>query len=297
MGQKYSGTDYPLTLAQMDIPTLEKIAAQVRRDAVRMIYQVQSGHPGGALGAADLFVALYFAHMRHTPDPFSPTGDGEDVFILSNGHICASWYAVLARSGYFPIQELSTFRKINSRLQGHPATKEHLPGVRIATGSLGQGLSVAIGIALGKKLKGDPHRVYVMIGDGEANEGQIWEAALFAAHHKVDNLIAILDRNYKQIDGDTREVLSTDPMEDKWRAFGWEVLSLHDPHHFPTILQTLEEARQRSGAGKPLIIIAYTTMGKGVDFMENDYRWHGKAPGPQEFERAIAQLPETLQDF
>lgn len=281
----------------MDVPALEKLAAQVRRDAIRMIYMAQSGHPGGALGAVELFVALYFAHMHHQPAPFSPTGNGEDVFILSNGHICASWYAVLARSGYFPLEELGTFRRINSRLQGHPATKEHLPGVRIATGSLGQGLSVAVGIALGKKLQKDPYRVYVMIGDGESNEGQIWEAALFAAHHRVDNLIAITDRNYKQIDGDTREVLDTDPLEEKWRAFGWEVLSLQEAHTFPAILSTLREAVSRTGHGKPVMIIAYTTMGKGVDFMEDDYRWHGKPPGSAEYERAIAQLPVTLQDF
>ncbi|MCS7153527.1 MAG: transketolase [Bacteroidia bacterium] len=284
-------------MAPVDIRELEKIAAQVRRDALRMIYMAQSGHPGGALGAADIFVALYFAHMKHQPQPFSPSGVGEDVFILSNGHICASWYAVLARSGYFPIEELATFRRINSRLQGHPATKEHLPGVRVATGSLGQGLSVGIGIALGKKLMGDPHRVYVMIGDGESNEGQIWEAALFAAHHKVDNLIAITDRNYKQIDGDTREVLDTDPLEEKWRAFGWEVLSLRKAHDFAEILTVLQQAVELSGRGRPIMIIAYTTMGKGVDFMEGDYRWHGKPPSPSEYERAIAQLPATLQDF
>lgn len=281
----------------MSIEELEKIAAQVRRDAIRMIYLAQSGHPGGALGATDIFVALYFAHMKHRPQPFSMDGQGEDVFILSNGHICAAWYAVLARSGYFPIEELKTFRQINSRLQGHPATKEKLPGVRVATGSLGQGLSVAIGIALGKKLRKDPHHVYVMIGDGECNEGQIWEAALFAAHHQVDNLIAIIDRNYKQIDGDTREVLNTDPLEEKWRAFGWETLSLHEAHSLPAILSVLREAVSLSGKGKPIMIIAYTTMGKGVDFMENDYRWHGKSPGPVEYERALAQLPATLQDF
>jgi transketolase len=281
----------------MDIAELERLAAQVRRDAVRMIYQAQSGHPGGALGTADLLVALHFAHMRLSPQPFSPSGAGEDVFILSNGHICAAWYAVLARRGYFPVEELATFRRINSRLQGHPATKEHLPGVRIATGSLGQGLSVGIGIALGKKLQQDPHFVYVMLGDGEINEGQIWEAALFAAHHRVDNLIALIDRNYKQIDGDTREVLNTDPLEAKWAAFGWEVLSLQEAHHLPTILSTLEEARRRTKQGRPIVLIAYTIMGKGVDFMENDYRWHGKPPGPADYEKALAQLPATLGDF
>jgi len=262
-----------------------------------MVYQAQAGHPGGALGATDILVALYFAHLRHQPHPFSPTGQGEDVFILSNGHICAAWYAVLARSGYFPLSELATFRRLNSRLQGHPATKEGLPGVRIATGSLGQGLSVGLGIALGKRLQGDPHLVYVMVGDGELNEGQIWEAALFAAHHHIDNLIAIVDRNYKQIDGDTRDVLNTDPLEEKWQAFGWKVFPLQRAHDMPSILAALEAARQHTRQGQPIVIIAYTTMGKGVDFMENDYRWHGKPPGPEEYERALAQLPSTLGDF
>ncbi|MCX7605976.1 MAG: transketolase [Bacteroidia bacterium] len=281
----------------MEITTLERIAAQVRRDVLRMVYNAQSGHPGGALGATDILVALYFAHMKHTPSPFSPSGEGEDIFILSNGHICAAWYAVLARSGYFPLAELASFRRIDSRLQGHPATKEKLPGVRIATGSLGQGLSVGIGLALSKKLRKDPHTVYVMLGDGETNEGQVWEAALFAAHHKVDNLIAIIDRNYKQIDGDTREVLDTDPMEEKWRAFGWDTLPLCEPHSLPHVLEALQEASNRRGKGRPVALIAYTTMGKGVDFMENDYRWHGKAPSPAEYEKAIAQLPSTLEDF
>ncbi|MCS7188667.1 MAG: transketolase [Bacteroidia bacterium] len=281
----------------MEVKELERVAAQIRRDVVRMVYEAQSGHPGGALGATDILVALYFAHMRHNPSTFSAAGLGEDVFILSNGHICAAWYAVLARRGYFPMAELSTFRRIDSRLQGHPATKEGLPGVRVATGSLGQGLSVGIGIALGKKLTRDPYKVYVMIGDGEANEGQIWEAALFASHHRVDNLIVIMDRNYKQIDGDTREVLNTDPMEDKWKAFGWEVVSLKEPHHFPSILETLQEATARCEKGKPVIIIAYTTMGKGVDFMENDHRWHGKPPNSHEYERALRQLPCTLADY
>ncbi|MDW8235930.1 MAG: transketolase [Bacteroidia bacterium] len=286
-----------LSLERMETQALEQIAAQVRRDVLRMVYQANSGHPGGALGLADILVALYWAHIRHVPSPFSPSGEGEDVFILSNGHVCAAWYAVLARVGYFPLSELATFRRINSRLQGHPATKEGLPGVRIATGSLGQGLSVGIGIALGKKLRRDPHFVYIMLGDGEINEGQIWEAALFAAHHRVDNLIAILDRNYKQIDGDTREVLNTDPVEEKWKAFGWEVLSLREAHSMPIILSTLQEATARTGHGKPIMIVAYTVMGKGVDFMENDYRWHGKPPNAAEYERAIAQLPMVLNDF
>lgn len=276
---------------------LAAIANQVRRDVLRMVYFAQSGHPGGALGAADLLTALYFAHLRHRPQPWDPTGLGEDVFILSNGHICAAWYSVLARSGYFPVKELATFRRINSRLQGHPATKEGLPGVRIATGSLGQGLSVGIGFALGKRLSQDPHEVYVMIGDGELNEGQIWEAALFAAHHHVDNLIVLIDRNYKQIDGDTRDVLNTDPLEAKWSAFGWKVLPLPHAHHFPTILETLKAAREAAHHGQPIAILAYTLMGKGVDFMENDHNWHGKAPNKEQFERAISQIPETLEDF
>ncbi len=276
---------------------LAAIATQVRRDILRMVYQTQSGHPGGALGMADILTALYFAHLRHQPHPWNPTGLGEDVFILSNGHICAAWYSVLARSGYFPLAELGTFRRIHSRLQGHPATKEGLPGVRIATGSLGQGLSVGVGFALGKRLSHDPHEVYVMIGDGELNEGQIWEAALFAAHHRVDNLIVILDRNYKQIDGDTRHVLHTDPMEAKWSAFGWKVLPLHQAHDLPTILDTLRAARAAAHQGQPVIIVAYTVMGKGVDFMENDHNWHGKSPNKEQFEKAISQIPKTLEDF
>ncbi len=276
---------------------LAYIAAQVRRDVVRMVYMAQSGHPGGALGAADILTALYFGHLRHRPHPWSRSGLGEDVFILSNGHICAAWYSVLARSGYFPLEELATFRRIHSRLQGHPATKEGLPGVRVATGSLGQGLSVAIGFALGKRLAKDPHEVYVMLGDGELNEGQIWEAALFAAHHRVDNLIAIIDRNYKQIDGDTRDVLNTDPLEAKWQAFGWGVLVLREAHDIASILQVLREVRSQAHQGHPIVIIAYTIMGKGVDFMENDYQWHGKPPKENEFHQAIAQLPETIGDF
>lgn len=276
---------------------LGKVAAQVRRDVIRMVYYAQSGHPGGALGMADILTALYFAHLRHDPQTWKITGEKQDVFILSNGHICAAWYSVLARCGYFPIEELATFRRLNSRLQGHPTPYEGLPGVHVATGSLGQGLSVGIGIALGKKLQGDPYEVYVALGDGELAEGQIWEAALFAAHHKVDNLVAIVDRNYKQIDGDTREVLDTDPLVAKWRAFGWYVMQLHRPHQMARIRATLLKARAHTRKEKPIVILAYTTMGKGVSFMEDNYLWHGKPPKEDEFHRALQELPETLGDF
>ncbi|GIV34744.1 MAG: transketolase [Chitinophagales bacterium] len=279
-----------------DIRQLENIAAQVRRDVIRMTHGAQSGHPGGALGCTEYLVALYFRVMKHNPS-FHMDGVGEDLFFLSNGHICAAWYSVLARSGYFDIKELSTFRKINSRLQGHPATAEHLPGVRIATGSLGQGLSVAIGAALAKKLNGDERLVYSLHGDGEIQEGQIWEAAMFAAHHKVDNLIAALDWNGMQIDGPNEKVLSLGDLPAKWKAFGWEVLLLKDGNNLQEVLHTLERARTMTGKGKPLMILMKTVMGKGVDFMENDYHWHGVAPDDSQTERALAQLPETLGDY
>lgn len=282
---------------QWDIEKLQLLATQVRRDIIRMVYEAQSGHPGGSLGCTEFMVALYFHVLRYDPYRFQMDGMGEDVFILSNGHISPVYYSVLARSGYFPLQELTTFRRINSRLQGHPATKEGLPGVRIATGSLGQGLSVALGIALGKRLAKDPYFVYVLIGDGEAQEGQIWEAAQFAAHHAIDNVIVTMDWNYKQIDGDTREVMHPKDMEGKWRSFGWEVLRLNEGNDINAVLSTLHKARNLTGKGKPVIILMNTIMGKGVDFMEDDYRWHGKPPNKEQFERAMAQLPETLGDY
>jgi transketolase len=262
-----------------------------------MVYEAQSGHPGGSLGCAEILVALYFRVLAAAPETYHPNGLGEDVFYLSNGHISPVLYSALARRGYFPVAELATFRRLNSRLQGHPSPAKGLPGIRIATGSLGQGLSVAIGNALAKKLNADPCLVYALIGDGEAQEGQIWEAANFAAHHRVDNLIAMLDLNFKQIDGDTRAVMDTQSLPQKWQAFNWETLEIKNPHDFSELLSGFEDAKRLTGKGKPVMILLYTTMGKGVDFMENDHNWHGKAPNAQEFERAIAQLPATLEDY
>ena len=279
-----------------DIEYLKKVATQVRRDIIRMIADAQSGHPGGALGCADFLVALYFEVLRHDPKTWTMEGTGQDVFHLSNGHISAAWYSVLARSGYFPISELGTFRRINSRLQGHPATQEGLPGIRVASGSLGQGLSVGIGMALGKKLNNDPYLVYTLHGDGELEEGQIWEAAMFAAAKKVDNLIATVDYNDKQIDGPVHEVLDLGDLEAKWKAFGWEVLKA-DGNNMEEIVNTLYQAREMTGNGKPIVILMKTVMGKGVDFMENDHHWHGKPPTQEQKELALKQLPETLGDY
>ncbi len=279
-----------------DIEKLKDIATQVRRDVIRMVADAASGHPGGALGCADYFVALYFEVLRHDPKNFRMDGKGQDVFFLSNGHISAVWYSVLARSGYFPLKELATFRKIDSRLQGHPATAEGLPGVRIASGSLGQGLSAAVGMALAKKMDKDPYLVYVLMGDGEIEEGQIWEAAMFAAAKKVDNLIATIDYNDKQIDGPVHEVLYQGDLEAKWRAFGWDVLHA-DGNDMQDIVDTLYQAKERTGKGKPVMILMRTVMGKGVDFMEDDHNWHGKPPTQDQKEIALAQLPETLGDY
>lgn len=276
--------------------SLQDTATQIRRDIVRMVYDVQSGHPGGSLGCTDFLTALYFKVMHHNPD-FHMDGKGEDVFVLSNGHISPVFYSALARSGYFPIEELQTFRRLNSRLQGHPATAEHLPGVRIATGSLGQGMSVAIGAALAKKLNGDDRLVFSLHGDGELEEGQIWEAAIFAAHHKVDNLICTIDRNGAQIDGPTEEVAGLGDVGAKFAAFGWKVLSLPEGNDIDRIVDTLEEARTLSGQGQPIAIIMHTVMGKGVDFMEGDFHWHGIAPNKEQLDKALAQLPETIGDY
>lgn len=276
---------------------LKTIAAQVRRDIVRMVFAVQSGHPGGSLGCADFFTSLYFNVLDHDPQAFAMDGRDQDLFFLSNGHISPVWYSVLARSGYFPVAELATFRKLNSRLQGHPATHEGLPGIRVASGSLGQGLSVAIGAALTKKLNGDPHLVYSLHGDGELNEGQIWEAALYASHKKVDNLISVIDRNFKQIDGDTEDILSLGDVGEKFLAFGWQVLRM-DGHNFEEMLTTLARAKALTDMGKPIMIIMNTSMGKGVDFMEGTHEWHGKPPSQEQFDRAMAQLPVTaLGDY
>jgi transketolase len=241
-------------------------------------------------------VALYFEIMDHDPE-FNMEAKGEDVFFLSNGHISPLWYSILARSGYFPIEELATFRQINSRLQGHPATHEGLPGIRVASGSLGQGVSVAIGMALSKKLNGDDKLVFALTGDGEQQEGQIWEAALAAAHHKVDNLIVACDRNGQQIDGPTHEVMSLGDLSAKWKAFGWEVLELPQGNDMKSIVETLEEAKKLTGKGKPIMIMLDTDMGYGVDFMQGTHKWHGKAPNEEQTANALSQLEETLGDY
>lgn len=280
----------------MTIQELESTASQVRRDIVRMVHAVNSGHPGGSLGCTDYFVALYFEVLRHKPQSWSMDGIGEDLFFLSNGHISPVWYSVLARSGYFPVNELSTFRKLNSRLQGHPTTHEGLPGVRMASGSLGQGLSVAIGAAQAKKLNGDQHLVYTLHGDGELQEGQIWEAAMYAAHHKVDNLISTIDVNGQQIDGPTEKVMNLGNLRSKWEAFGWTVLEMNG-NDMSSLLTTLKTARQHSGNGKPVMILMTTAMGKGVDFMEGTHKWHGVAPNDSELANALSQLTETIGDY
>jgi transketolase len=278
-----------------NIEELKKTASQVRRDIVRMVHQCQSGHPGGSLGCTEFMVALYFHILNHKL-PFSMEGHGEDMFFLSNGHISPVWYSVLARSGYFPVHELGTFRKINSRLQGHPATHEGLPGIRVASGSLGQGLSVAIGAALAKRMDGDPNLVYVLTGDGELEEGQCWEAIMSAAHYKLDNIIATVDWNGQQIDGPTKEVMSTGDLEAKWKSFGWHVLHLNG-NVMEEVVATLELARTLTGQQQPVVILMKTDMGYGVDFMMGSHHWHGIAPNDEQQEKALAQLAETLGDY
>lgn len=272
------------------VEELKKLAKQVRKDILTMVYEAQSGHPGGSLGCVEYMLALYFKILRYDPKKFTMEGHGEDVFVLSNGHISPLYYSVLARAGYFPVEELKTFRKINSRLQGHPAVKEKLPGIRTATGSLGQGLSVAIGIALGKKLNKDDKLVFCLIGDGEAQEGQIWEAAQFAPHHKVDNLIATMDWNFKQIDGDTRDVMNPFDMIGKWKSFGWDIIVVEDGNDFNEIIQALEFAKTQTGHGKPIMVLMKTVMGKGVSFMENKHEWHGKPPSEEQYLQALKEL-------
>ena len=279
-----------------DIQTLEKTTLQVRRDILRMVHKVNSGHPGGSLGCTEFFVALYFEIMDFSL-PFSMDGKNEDVFFLSNGHISPVFYSVLSRRGFFPVDELNTFRLINSRLQGHPTTHEGLPGVRIASGSLGQGLSVALGAALTKKLNHDPKTVYVLMGDGELQEGQNWEALMFAAAKKVDNLIATIDLNGKQIDGSTDEVLPMGSIKAKFEAFGWEVLTLKEGHSIPHIVDTIQKAKSKLGQGKPLAVLLETEMGNGVDFMMHTHAWHGKAPNSEQLAEALAQNEETLGDY
>ncbi len=271
--------------------------SQIRRDILRMVHKPQSGHPGGSMGCTEFFTALYFDVMRHNPAAFRMDGNGEDLFFLSNGHISPVFYSTLARSGYFPVAELSTFRLINSRLQGHPTTHDGLPGVRIASGSLGQGLSVAVGAAQAKKLHGDPHLVFTLHGDGELQEGQIWEAALYAGAKKVDNLIATVDANGQQIDGSTDEVLPMGDLGAKFTAFGWDVLHLEQGNDLHAVQAALRQAITRTGKGKPVALIMKTAMGHGVDFMAGTHKWHGIAPNDDELARALAQCPETLGDY
>jgi len=275
-----------------DIQHLPEIARQVRRDILRMVHRVSSGHPGGSLGCADYLTALYFQYMNHNPNDFDPKGNGEDVFVMSNGHISPVFYSVLARSGYFPVDELNTFRLLNTRLQGHPTTHEGLPGVRVATGSLGQGLSVAVGFALQKKLDGDKSRVFALTGDGELQEGQIWEALMFAAHHKVDNLIVAVDFNKQQIDGSTGDVLGITEVKSRFASFGWTTLEM-DGNDWDDIHRLLPNAIDQLGCEKPVVIIMKTEMGQGVDFMMGTHAWHGKAPNDEQLENALNQLPET----
>jgi transketolase len=279
----------------MEIQKLEGIAKQVRRDILRMVHQSQSGHPGGSLGCTDYMVALYFKIMDHDPK-FNMDGLGEDLFFLSNGHISPVFYSVLARSGYFPVSELKTFRKLNSRLQGHPTTHEHLPGVRIASGSLGQGMSVAIGAALTKKLNKDHSLVFSLHGDGELQEGQIWEAAMFAPHNKVDNLISTIDVNGQQIDGPTDKVLSLGNLRAKWEAFGWDVLEMNG-NDLEDVVKTLLLAKAKAFKGKPIMILMQTNMGHGVDFMMGSHKWHGIAPNDDQLSLALNQLVSNLQDY
>ena len=284
-------------MSTQDLQNLQNTAHQVRRDIVRMVHAVNSGHPGGSLGCVEFFLALYQEIMEHNPENFSMDGKDEDLFFLSNGHISPVFYSVLARSGYFDVSELATFRKINSRLQGHPTTHEGLPGVRIASGSLGQGMSVAIGAALAKKLNGDRHLVYSLHGDGELQEGQIWEAAMYAAANKVDNLICTVDLNGRQIDGDTKDVLDFGDLRKKFEAFGWMVTECLDGNDFIQILDKLKLAKTLTGNGKPICIMMRTEMGFGVDYMMGSHKWHGVAPNDEELARALAQLPETLGDY
>jgi transketolase len=275
---------------------LTAIAAQIRRDIVRMVHGAASGHPGGSLGCVEYFTALYFKVMKHNPQ-FNMDATNEDVFVLSNGHISPVFYSTLARAGYFDKAELSTFRKLNSRLQGHPATHEHLPGIRIASGSLGQGMSVAIGAALTKKLNGEKNLVFSLHGDGELDEGQIWESIMFAAHHKMDNLISTVDWNHQQIDGPTDKVMNLGNIREKFDAFGWITLEVANGNDMDEMVAAMEKAKSLTGQGKPVAIMMHTVMGKGIDFMEGTHEWHGIAPNDEQLAKALAQVPETLGDY
>jgi transketolase len=288
----------------MQTPEIKDIATQVRRDIVRMVHGCKSGHPGGSLGCTDIVVALYFQQMKINNRKgkggyisFKMDGIDEDLFFLSNGHTSPLFYSVLARRGYFGIEELSTFRKLNSRLQGHPTTHEGLPGIRIASGSLGQGLSVGIGAAMAKKLNGDKNLVYVLMGDGEQQEGQIWEAAQFAPHHKVDNLVGIIDLNGQQIDGSTEQVMSNRDLKAKYKAFGWNVMEIKEGNNIEACIAGLRKAKRLTGKGQPVMILLRTEMGAGVDFMMGSHKWHGIAPNDEQLAAALAQLPSTLADY
>jgi len=280
---------------QPDLPQLEKLATQIRRDIVRMVHACQSGHPGGSLGCTDFFVALYFHVLKHNPK-FNMNGIGEDLFFLSNGHISPVWYSTLARAGYFDVKELSTFRMLNTRLQGHPATHEHLPGVRIASGSLGQGLSVALGAAQTKKLNKDNQLVFVLMGDGEQQEGQVWEAAMYAAHNKMDNVIATIDYNGQQIDGPVDQILSLMDLKAKWESFGWMVNEFNG-NKIEEVIKGLDHAKSLTGKGKPIMNLMKTAMGFGVDYMMGSHKWHGVAPNDEELKKALNQLEETIGDY
>lgn len=280
----------------IDYKQLNDLCSQTRRDIVRMVAEVNSGHPGGSLGCVEYFIALYHEIMNHNSD-FSMDGKGEDIFFLSNGHISPVFYSTLARAGYFPVDELNTFRKIDSRLQGHPTTHEGLPGVRVASGSLGQGLSVAIGAAQSKKLNGDSSIVYSLHGDGELQEGQIWEAAMYAAGNGVDNLISTVDYNGKQIDGSLDDVLPMGDLKKKWEAFGWETLEIEDGNNMKQIIEGLQKAKTLTGNKKPVMILMRTEMGNGVDYMMGTHKWHGSAPNQEQLNIALNQLEETLGDY
>jgi transketolase len=291
----FAANDFNTMSQATDTASLKKIASQIRRDIVRMVHACQSGHPGGSLGCTEFFVALYFRILKHDPK-FNMAGEGEDLFFLSNGHISPVWYATLARAGYFETKELATFRKLDSRLQGHPATHEHLPGVRIASGSLGQGLSVALGAAQAKKLNSDDRFVFVMMGDGEQQEGQVWEAAMYAAHNKMDNVIATIDYNGQQIDGPVNKILNLLDLKAKWESFGWEVIDSNG-NDMDEVIKTLEYAKTQAKKGKPVLNLMKTEMGYGVDYMVGSHKWHGIAPNDEELVKALGQLEETLGDY
>ena len=280
----------------MDVKKLEDFATQVRRDILRQVHKVDSGHPGGSLGCTEFFTVLYQEILEHDPS-FNMNGIGEDLFFLSNGHISPVFYSVLARSGYFPVEELNTFRLIDSRLQGHPTTHEGLPGVRIASGSLGQGMSVALGAAQAKKLNGDSHLIYTLHGDGELQEGQNWEAIMYAAGKKVDNIISTIDLNGQQIDGSTENVLPMGSFKAKFEAFGWDVLEIAHGNDLTEVAEGLKAAKSRTGKGKPVCVLLSTVMGHGVDFMMYTHAWHGKAPNDEQLQKALSQNPETLGDY